>query len=246
MFPLCHIYFAGRVIDNPSDYTLLGSFYPDAVISNELKRDITHYNTRSLLEFSRGRDARIREFSYGAVTHGVDLEGLDYYSDESYPNSYKGYCFEKAKIIKKDVIDCCNIPEEWGLWKAHNFIEMAFELYLNKRDSSIRYKFKNILEDKELIEYVSLFLSAFYDIDRNMFIRSFEVFSNFFEFERLDENSLAKRYSLQLARNHGIKNFNSGMASRIILNALDVISDDVDNFFEYTVFRVKRVIASLD
>lgn len=242
MFPLSHIYFAERLMDNPNEYILLGSIYPDAVISSRLGRDTTHYNTKDLYCFFRGKDNQMRDFAIGAMSHGVDMKGLDYYSDEGYQGYSSGYCFVKAAEIEEDVITCCNIPPEWGLWKAHNFIEMAFELYLYRNDCSLIDKFNNILQNNELIRYVCIALAEYYNLDSECLVSGLNSFSKFFEYGIMDEKKLACRYKMQLKARHGIEMYNLTGAAAIIEHALDIIKPDIYSFFDYTVTKVKEVI----
>lgn len=239
MFPICHIYFAGSVFGGLTNFSVLGSIYPDAVISGRLKRDITHYNTGDLYSYFESSDGMMKEFAQGAASHGVDMKGLDYYSDEKYPNAYKGYCFEKGKSIEKEVIDCCRIPEEWGLWKAHNFIEMAFELYLDRKNGHIKEQFKRALTDRKSISYISRNLSLFYGIPADYFEKGFCSFSSFFDYEHMNERTMAEKYSVQLYKKHGISNMDICLGEATILKAVDIISHDAQSFLDYAIDRFK-------
>lgn len=245
MFPLCHIYFCDRVLDNPSEFEVLGSIYPDAVTSKKLERRITHYNTGKLHGYFMNKHCDMEDFAVGAITHGVDMRGLDFYSDENYPGAVKGYCFEKAKSIADDVVKCCSIPYEWGLWKGHNFIEMAFEIYLNEIDKSLKYRFKNVLENRDIIECVSSNLSNFYNMERDYFEKGFNKFIDFFDYENLNETTMVKRYSIQLKALHGIEDFDLPGAASIIKKAVDMIRYDADDFFDYTTEEVRKIIDAI-
>ncbi len=64
----------------------------------------------------------------GMIIHGVDPKGVDYYADEHWGTGERGWCFQLIEPFVPRVIDACALPAEWGLWKGHNFIEMAMEL----------------------------------------------------------------------------------------------------------------------
>lgn len=245
MFPLCHIYFANKTINNPSCFAFLGSVCPDIITSEFLRRDITHYNTEDLYKYFRYRGRDMEEFATGAVTHGVDLKGLDYYSDESYPGMNMGYCFEKGRIIENQVVECCNLPDKWGLWKAHNFIEMAFELYVVRHHNWITEKFREIFADDNIIRNVSQELKSYYHISASIFEESFINFSNFFNYSTINESTMMKGYSVQLKEKHGIKNMDIEKAVIQVKRAADIIRPDIDNFFNLTVPRVKQGIETL-
>lgn len=242
MFPICHIYFADRVFGSISDFSVLGSIYPDAVISKVLNRDVTHYNTKKIYQYFKNDDEYMKEFALGAESHGVDMKGIDYYSDEKYLDSDRGYCFLKGKRIEKEVIDCCHVPENLGLWKAHNFIEMAFELYLDNKNSYTKELFKNALSQKSKISYISRKLSSFYGIEASYFEKKFCNFSYFFDYEHVNAYTMAQKYSLQLYQKHGIKNMDVKLGASAILKGVDIIKEDAESFLDYVVRRFKADI----
>lgn len=242
MFPMCHIYFASRVLDELSDYAVLGCIYPDMLIPHKLTRDITHYNTNGLYGFFKDRDSCMKDFAGGAVTHGVDMTGLDYYSDESYPGLDRGYCFERGREIEQDVIDCCSIPEKWGLWKAHNFIEMAFDLYLCNDNEWIMEKFNRAINNSEVVRHISRELEEFYNISASMFEESFRKFVDLVQYNGKDEHSIMERYAFQLKKKHDISNVNISKGASVLLEAVEIIKPDAQNFFMNTAFHVKEVM----
>lgn len=245
MFPLCHIYFTSKVFENISDFAIIGSIYPDIVISEAISRDMSHYNTEELFKYLIHSGKKMEEFAVGALTHGVDMKGLDYYSDENFPRGYKGYCFEKGKIIEENVIECCRIPREWGLWKAHNFIEMAFELYINQRHKDILKTFKKVLEDSNIIRYISQHLEGYYHVSASSLEQSFKNFYKIFEYDQLNELTMMRKYGMQLKKKHGIENIDIEKAGLVISTAVEIISHDADDFFNYTIPKVKKVVEML-
>ena len=246
MFPICHIYFADKIIGKLSQFNILGSIYPDIVISDVLSRESTHYNTLQLYDYFKYMDIKMRDFAMGTITHGVDMKGLDYYSDENYPDMDSGYCFEKGKQIEKDVINCCKIPEKWGLWKAHNFIEMAFEICVYRQNKWLKESLKNALEDIEVIKYVSKNLQLFLNINEGMLVDKFKRFTDFIEYKDINENTMMKKYCIQLEVKYGIKDVNNLCGAKIIAKAIELIQGDVDDFFDFTVAKVTGVLNNLE
>jgi hypothetical protein len=245
MFPMCHIYFADRVIRKSSQFTILGSIYPD-IISSAIGRDCTHYNTLQLYNYFKDEDVNMKDFSVGAITHGVDMKGLDYYSDENYPGMDKGYCFEKAKQIEKDVIDCCKIPEKLGLWKAHNFIEMAFDICIYRQNKWLSESLKNVLEDSVVIKYVSKELNVFLNTDQKVLEDKFKRFTDFIEYKEISESTMMKKYCVQLESKYGIIDVSNIYGSEIIKKSMELIKDEIDIFFDYTISQAAKVINKLE
>lgn len=243
MFPMCHVYFAKKILaDDISGFSVMGSIYPDVIISGVLERDTTHYNTKALYDYFVVKDKQMGQFATGAVTHGVDMRGLDYYSDESYDEFDKGYCFVKGADIEGDVIECCNIPEKWGLWKAHNFIEMAFELYLCRNNSWIVKLFDDTVNNTYITEYVNKQLGEFYGIPVNVISESFKKFTEMVHYDNIDEYSMIKKYALQLNKKHGINNIDIDKGASLIIKSVDIISNEVEEFNFLTINNIKQVI----
>lgn len=240
MFPMCHIYFANEVLGQLSCFSLLGSIYPDIAGLANLSRNVTHYNTADLYEFFKFKDVKMKEFAMGAVTHGVDLKGLDYYSDEMYPGLDSGYCFYMGKEIENEVIECCRIPREWGLWKAHNFIEMAFDLYLCRRNNWIEDFFNRTLGSEDVIDYISNCLGEFYSLPSYTLREGFIRFIKFSACYQVDVHAIVKRYAFQLREKHGILDMNTSKGEEILLKALDIVKAGADDFFELTVQNVRE------
>jgi hypothetical protein len=245
MFPMCHIYFAGKVIENPSLFTFLGSVYPDIVISEKIGRDETHYNTGRIYDYFKICDSNMRDFALGAVSHGVDMKGMDYYSDENYDSLNRGYCFDRAKLIEDDVVACCRIPREWGLWKAHNFIEMAFEIYLCRLEGHLKDLLESTFENEQVLKDVCRGLEDYYQIPSQSFFESFNNYKEAAFYEKVDEYTMVRKYGMFLFKRHGIGNMNVEDGIRVIQKAIQVITPEADRFMEYTTGEVKPVIDGL-
>src|SRR5258708_13283257 len=66
------------------------------------------------------------------LTHGSEPRGFDWYSDEQYraPLEARGYAFQRGQPLASAAAAACGLAEDQGWWKAHNLVEMAFELTL--------------------------------------------------------------------------------------------------------------------
>jgi len=240
---MCHVYFAQNILsDRLSGFSIMGSIYPDVIVSGILNRDVTHYNTKDLYRHFSFRDEQMTEFALGAVTHGVDMKGLDYYSDENYEGLNMGYCFIKGKEIEEDVVACCNIPEKWGLWKAHNFIEMAFDLYLCRNNPWIAKLLDETVNNTCITTYINKSLSEYYGIPASVISESFKKFTEFIQYDSTDAYSIIKKYALQLNRKHGINNVDIDGGAHVILKSVDIIKHEIEDFNLRTVSHIKQVV----
>jgi hypothetical protein len=142
--------------------TVLGSIFPDTVIKCCLTYDQTHNIGWGLYDYFSEYAEEYLDFAKAMVTHTVTPKGLDFYGDEEYGSGYKGYCFQKAAAIEKEVIEACNIPDKFGLWKAHNFIEMGIEMNITYTEKELVNIFHKGLADTKLINQLSSHIDKYF------------------------------------------------------------------------------------
>lgn len=140
MFPLAHAWLIQQLVPAPTPAHYLGCVWPDMLFESPLSHTQSHRSGTRLAEAINtvptgpARD-EYRAFVVGALSHGTEPHGFDWYSDEEYgdrPASERGYAFQQAVSLSEDAARACDVAPEQGWWKAHNLVEMAFEqpLYL--------------------------------------------------------------------------------------------------------------------
>lgn len=140
MFPLAHAWLIQQLVPAPTPAHYLGCVWPDMLFESPLSHTQSHRSgTRLAVAINTvptgpARD-EYRAFVVGALSHGTEPHGFDWYSDEEYgdrPASERGYAFQQAVSLSEDAARACDVAPEQGWWKAHNLVEMAFEqpLYL--------------------------------------------------------------------------------------------------------------------
>lgn len=241
MFPITHIWFGEKVLGELNNMGILGTIFPDMVISGCFSHEMTHRAGWKLFDFLLAKDKAFMPFAAGTITHGVNPTGLDYFGDESFPGGEKGYCFQKAAFIKNEVIEACNIPEEYGLWKGHNFIEMAIEMEIYSENQYINTRMKNALNDVSTIKIIGKALAEFYTLKTEDVINCIEQFGKYVELEKPSPGSLAAKYDIQMKKKHGI-NIDIVKSEKIIQNSREIIKEDVFEFFSFTENEVTKVI----
>ncbi len=241
MFPITHIWFCRRVLGYSSNMTVLGSVFPDTVIKCSLTRDQTHNVGRELYKYFKEYKSEYLDFARAMATHTVNPRGLDFYADEGYGEGYKGYCFQKASAIEKEVIEACNIPDEFGLWKAHNFIEMGIEMNIAESERELMTVFHNGLADHCLIKEISSHLDKYYGLKDKSVAECFSRFTEFMELKDLSSFTLANRYNIQMQYRHGLK-IDVSKCSGIIEKARIIVNDDFDDFICFCTDKVKTML----
>ena len=140
MFPIAHAWLIEWLVAAPTPAHYLGCIWPDMLFESPLSHTESHRSGARLADAlavlpAGPARAEFRAFVIGALSHGTEPHGFDWYSDEEYggrPASERGYAFQQAVPIIGDAARACGVAPDVGWWKAHNIVEMAFEqpLYL--------------------------------------------------------------------------------------------------------------------
>ena len=242
MFPITHIWFAEKVIGYRDNNIILGAIFPDIIITGCLDYKQTHHCGFELYDYLKNS---CPVFAKAMITHTVNPMGLDYYGDESYKSGYKGYCFQKAQQIEDNVIDACNIPVGFGLWKAHNFIEMGIELNIIEDQRYLVEELHNAFLDKAVIEQVSGPIEYYYRLKKNEINENFKKLSQYIELNNSTCHTLAEKYNMQMLSKHNI-NIDVNKAAEIIESCRGIVKNDIDEFFQYCGSEVKRMLGGGD
>ena len=243
MFPYTHICFAGDVLGDLNTEIVLGAIFPDTVIAGFLDHVATHGRCGEIHNYLSGLGI-FEDFAQAAVTHGSNPAGLDYYCDEKYLDFTKGYAFEMAKPLVDKVIKYCCLPEEMGLWKAHNFIEMGAELWLHENRKDYHGSLAAALNNKDTILALSQVLAPFYEISVAKMVMSFPVYGEYVLLDEVTALNLAGKYDMQMKKKHGISIDVPG-AGDIIQEAREIVDQTFPEFLENCQKKVSLVIQKL-
>ena len=241
MYPLTHVYFAQKVLGYIDDATTLGSMFPDMVILCGIPWDGSHRLGITLWPHLKNASGPIIPFVKGIITHGIEPRGLDYYSDEQYSIFEKGYCFEKARPLVKQVVEALNIPPENGWWKAHNFIEMGIELYMDDRHSWLQRQVFQAFQNKYLIDRLVSDLSPLLPQRNRPLDHCFSIFENATTQGEISAALLAARYEKQINHRHNIDSIDILHCQALIEEGRRIIEAEVEEFFEDVKQRIVPV-----
>jgi hypothetical protein len=241
MFPMTHIWFSRKVLGYSNNMTVLGSIFPDTVIKCCLTYDQTHRIGWGLYEYFRNNAEKYLDFAKSVATHTVNPKGLDFYGDEEYGSGYKGYCFQKAAMIEKEVIEACNIPAEFGLWKAHNFIEMGIEMNLINSEKELVSLLHDGLKDTDLIHELSYHLNGYFGLKDASVADCFGKFTGFMELRDISSLAFAERYNTQMQVKHDIK-IDILKCSDIIEKSRAIVQEDYESFIACCTEKVKAML----
>lgn len=244
MFPYAHICFARDILGRLTNEIVLGAVFPDTVIAGYIKHADTHGRCGEIYAHL-GRADVFRDFAAAAVTHGTTPEGLDYYCDEKYRDYESGYAFEMARSLVDKVVKCCRLPDKMGWWKAHNFIEMAADVWLYRHCRDDYGYLAEALNDRALIKTVSETLAAFYDLPADKIATGFPVYAEYVLMDEVTPLELAKKYGKQTLMKHDLRIDIPG-AANVIEEALAIINRTFPEFLNTCGQKVGKLIETLN
>ncbi|MCR6545611.1 hypothetical protein [Dehalobacterium formicoaceticum] len=243
MFPLTHSLTAQKLIENPGARAILGSVFPDLANVIGLHRDETHEMGLDFYRFCHNHYQEHLDFARGVISHGANPQGLDFYADQSFAGQNQGYCFQRGSIIVDQVVKTCGIPKQMGLWKAHNFIEMTYDVITAERYPYLLQDFQEALADKDAIEDCSMILGKYFQIDRGKIKAAFLKMPEFFCLNEVTPLHLAEKYALQLQKRHGIYQADPPAMAEVLAEARDLVEDEFMPFMDGVYERLCQLMA---
>lgn len=172
MYPLVHYYVNQQVFGEVSHLTALGALWPDLAVGAGGDRDGAHSQGVAFFYWCRANMPEALDAARGMIGHGIDPPCVDYYADEYWPDHIRGYMFREALPYLDQVAACTGLDGETNIpllprggepprsnvwWKAHNLIEMAYEIITSRHDPQIG---THILEAVADTQALSLFAQA--------------------------------------------------------------------------------------
>jgi hypothetical protein len=231
MYPLAHLYFANKALQELSEETILGSLFPDIVFFSGFEWHYSHSLGQDLWHDFHRSGVGMVNFCRGVISHGITPQGLDYYSDQKYRDYEKGYCYEKARPLVNGVVEACKISSGDGWWKAHNFIEMGVELFVFEKCPELLHYLQEALSNTTLIRNICSKIAPSLGKEGHLLERGYLFFKDFIELGPMDARSLALRYQEHIFLRHSIDSVNLVQCENIIERGKEIIASDIDKFF---------------
>jgi len=143
------------------------------------------------------------------------------------------------------VVKCCNLPESMGWWKAHNFIEMAAELWLYNHRKEYYGYLSEALDNRDMILALSQILAPFYDIPVAKMAMSFPIYGEYVLMNEVTPANLAVKYGKQTAKKHGIT-IDIPAAAGVIEEAVEIIDESFPDFMKACEQKVGALVKNLN
>jgi hypothetical protein len=254
VFPIAHVWLLERLVPQPSAAHYLGCVWPDMLFGSPLSHVESHQRGAELLAFARARQtsgadgaAEFAGFIVGALTHGSVPHGFDWYSDERYgdaPAAARGYAFQRGRPLAEATAAACHLPPQYGAWKAHNIIEMAFELALYAVDPGLGDRFAEVLANHDLVGRIALPLAEFFGQPTDRLAAAMRTFAEWWA-RPASPAAMAHLYARQVRAKHGVADPDEPALATLIERATDIIASDRDAFLAHCVAHVGQMLAAL-
>jgi len=245
MFPLTHVLTARTLLESSQHQVVLGGIFPDLGNTVGLNRQIAHEMGTGFLEFCRERNRGFLYFAWAIITHGSKPNGLDYFADEYFNGQAPGYCFQRAVPLVDKVITACALPPEMGLWKAHNFVEMAYEVIAVERYPFLSDLVLETLNDRVAISGCAEVLGQYFNVDISRIGATFRNLPGYFCLSGITPVRLAEKYAVHLKERHQITGSNVAAMAEIIEEAAAGVRDEFDQFLGCCFQRITEMITIL-
>jgi hypothetical protein len=252
MFPLAHAWMIEQCVPSPTLAHYLGCVWPDMLYGSPLTHQQTHREGAALAAYAsrlpEGDEGdEFRQFTQGALSHGVEPHGFDWYSDEEYgglPTSERGYAFQRGRPLAERAAAACDVDPAQGWWKAHNLIEMAFERRLFTKRPERGERITAACADSALVQRLSDRLADHFGLPADALAIPMRRFPEVVELRPVIVESLAQTYAAQTRLRHPGAQPNVAALADLIAEAEDMVAPDADEFLRTCAEQVRIVIAA--
>jgi hypothetical protein len=252
MFPIAHGWLLAELTDDPSPASFLGSVWPDMLFGSPLTHPQSHRSGAAVLAFARTLPAGVERdeftaFTRGAISHGSEPHGFDWFSDEAYGAGgaqAKGFAFQQGAPLATRAAAACDVPEEMGLWKAHNLIEMAFERSLYTANTPAALALAAACADAALMARMAEPLSRFFALEVDALAESMRRYAEMVALAPTSLDALAQAYAHQTRYRHpGAQPYATALAD-LIGEAETLIAPDREDYLTTCVAGVRATLAA--
>jgi hypothetical protein len=253
VFPIAHVWLLERLIPAPAPAHYIGCAWPDMLFASPISHHDSHQRGDSLLAFARARcDAGLPgadeflAFVTGAITHGSNPYGFDWYSDEQYGDdpTLRGYAFQRGAPLADATAAACHLAPQYGHWKAHNIVEMACELPLHAADPHQADRFAAACADTSLVERLSRSLADFFGGSPEALAAPIRGFADWWARPTSTE-ALAEAYARQVHAKHGVPDADEAALAALIGQAGELIAPDRESFLATCAHQVGDLLDRL-
>jgi hypothetical protein len=189
-----------------------------------------------------------RAFVMGALSHGTEPHGFDWYSDEEYggrPASERGYAFQHAVVLSEEAARACGVAPDQGWWKAHNLVEMAFEQPLYLATPSLGASLADACGDEALRNRIAGVLAGIFGPPAEALAGAMLRFPSVVTFAPATPRPQAETYAHQTRLKHAGSNPDVAALESLIVRAQAIIAPTRDEYLATCVQAVRQMLGEV-
>ena len=252
MFPIAHGWLLAEVAEQPTAADYLGCVWPDMLFGSPLAHPQSHKSGAELLAFARGLPAgaardEFLAFVRGVITHGSEPHGFDWFSDEGYGGESghdKGFAFQRGKPLAQRAAAACDVPEEMGLWKAHNLVEMSFEGPLYAANPDAAHALAAACADDALMRRIAEPLSHFFAQQPEALAESMRRYTSMVTLTPTTLDALGEKYAQQTRYRHAGAQPEAHAIAALIGETTDLLAAERDDYLTTCLSGVRATLAA--
>jgi hypothetical protein len=250
MFPLAHARMIEQCVSELTPAHYLGCIWPDMLYGSPLTHQQSHRGGAALAAFASSlppsdESDEFRQFVLGALSHGVEPHGFDWYSDEEYgglPSEERGYAFQRGRPLAERAAVACDVDPGQGWWKAHNLIEMAFERRLYAERPERGERLAAACADTAMAARIAAQLGAHFGQPASLIAAPVAYFPQVVELRPTTVESLARAYAMQTRlRHHGAEPDEAALVG-LIAGAEQIVASDGDEYLHTCSRQVRAML----
>ena len=257
MYPLVHYYVNQRIFGAVPHIMALGALWPDLAVGAGGDRDQAHVQGAEFFYWCKENMPQALDAARGMLSHGIDPPCVDYYADEFWPDHVRGYMFREALPYLPQVAACTGLDGDTDIpllprgveaprsnvwWKAHNFVEIAYEIITDRLHPQIGGQLLDAVKDQAAVD---LFAQALQEWKGFAPQRVYDLFYAVPDSYALADAGAQAQAQMQAASmHHRFTNFKADIPA--MANLLEQISQDqAEKYHSFTELLVERTAAQL-
>jgi hypothetical protein len=252
MFPIAHGWLLAQITEQPTAAAYLGCVWPDMLFGSPLAHPQSHTSGAELLAFARALPAgeardEFLAFVRGVITHGSEPHGFDWFSDEGYGDESgqaKGFAFQRAAPLAQRAAAACGVPEEMGLWKAHNLIEMSFEGPLYAVNPQATHALAAACADDALMRRIAEPLGRFFAHEPDALAESMRRYPSMVALTGATLDALGEAYARQTRYRHAGAQPDAHAIAALIGEAATLVAAERDDYLTTCLSGVRATLAA--
>ena len=245
MYPLVHYYINKQVFGEVSHLTAVGALWPDLAVAAGGDRDEAHTRGVDFFNWCRANMPEAIDAALGMISHGIDPPCVDYYADEYWPDHIRGYMFREALPYLEQVAACTGLDGDTNIpllprsgepprsnvwWKAHNLVEMAYEIITSRLDQLVGTQLLEAVADTRAVAVLAQAIHSWQGLDIKSITDIFSAVPS--SYALLDSDAMEQAKIQAASMHHRFSSYNVDIPALAAL--LEKISCDQEE--KYPIF----------